>query len=139
VLVQLDPQEIAPEVELTVPVPFPPLESVSQKPPLPFVKVAVTCAAALIAIVHCVGTFGTGVQFELNPPKLEVPAGAAVSVTAVPVSKAQLALPQLVPQEMPAGLDVTVPVPKPDLLTVSNFVAVKLAVTVAVADTVIWH
>jgi len=52
----------------------------------------------------------------LQPLKLEPAAGAAVKVTAVPL---EYAAAQVAPQEMPAGLLVTVPIPAPVLLTVS--------------------
>src|SRR6266403_1714391 len=63
----------------------------------------------------------------LQPVKVEPAAGVAVSVTAVPLvnEKAQVA-----PQEMPAGALVTVPLPAPVLLTVSEKLwSAKVAVT----------
>jgi hypothetical protein len=52
----------------------------------------------------------------LQPVKVEPAAGVAVKVTAVPLANA---VEQIAPQEIPAGLLVTVPLPAPDLLTVS--------------------
>ncbi len=52
----------------------------------------------------------------LQPEKVEPAAGAAVKVTAVPLANAAE---HVAPQEMPAGVLVTVPVPLPLGLTVS--------------------
>ena len=52
----------------------------------------------------------------LQPVKVEPAAGAAVSVTAVPLVKLAE---QVAPQVMPAGALVMVPVPVPTLETVS--------------------
>ena len=49
-----------------------------------------------------------------QPVKVELPVGVAVRVTVVPWVKVSE---QSVPQEMPAGLEVIVPVPVPVLLT----------------------
>lgn len=49
-----------------------------------------------------------------QPVKVELPVGVAVRVTTVPWVKVSE---QSVPQEMPAGLEVIVPVPVPVLLT----------------------
>jgi hypothetical protein len=57
------------------------------------------------------------VQAPLQPVKVEPAAGAAVKVTAVPIVKD---VEQVVPQEIPAGELVTVPVPVPALDTVSG-------------------
>ncbi len=51
----------------------------------------------------------------LKPAKVEPAAAVAVSVTEVPAAKL---LEQSVPQLIPAGLLVTVPLPVPDLFTV---------------------
>ena len=51
----------------------------------------------------------------LQPVKVEPTAGAAVSVTSVPLVKLAA---QVAPQVMPAGLLVTVPAPVPALETV---------------------
>ena len=52
----------------------------------------------------------------VHPEKLEPSLGCAVSVTDVPVVKLAL---QVNPQLMPAGALVTVPVPLPEVVTVS--------------------
>src|SRR5213596_1955879 len=70
----------------------------------------------------------------LQPPKVEPAAGAAVSVTAVPLAKLAE---QVAPQVIPAGELVTVPLPLPALLTVSAKLGrLKVAVTVVAAETV---
>jgi hypothetical protein len=51
----------------------------------------------------------------LQPVKVEPAAGTAVRVTTVPLAQAAI---QVEPQEIPAGLLVTVPTPEPVLLTV---------------------
>ena len=75
-------------------------------------KVAVTVVAAERVIVH-------DPVPEQPPPvqplKVEPPAGAAVSVTAVPLVKLAA---QVAPQSMPAGELVTVPLPVPAGVTV---------------------
>jgi len=75
--------------------------------------VAVTVVAALSVTVQ--------VPVPEQPPPLQPlnvdpAAGAAVKVTTVPLAYAAM---QVAPQEMPAGLLVTVPIPGPVLLTVS--------------------
>src|SRR5438093_4715313 len=63
----------------------------------------------------------------LQPLKVEPAAGAAVSVTEVPLANAAE---QVAPQETPAGALVTVPLPAPALLTVSvKDCKAKVAVT----------
>ncbi|HEY7539868.1 MAG TPA: hypothetical protein VIF11_06990 [Methylomirabilota bacterium] len=53
----------------------------------------------------------------LQPENVEPAAGVAVKVTAVPLVKPAE---QVLPQEMPVGALVTVPLPAPALLTVSD-------------------
>src|SRR3989442_3828485 len=114
---------------VTVPLPEPALLTVSAK--LGRLKVAVTVVAA--------ETVTTQVPVPVQPPplqplKADPAAGAAVSVTAVPLVKLAE---QVAPQGMPAGELVTVPLPVPALLTVSAKAGrVKGAVTVVAAETV---
>src|SRR5437879_1139138 len=69
-----------------------------------------------------------------QPVKVEPAAGAAVKATAVPLANAAE---HVAPQEIPAGLLVTVPVPVPLGLTVSVKVCTaKVAVTVVAAPSV---
>jgi len=56
------------------------------------------------------------VQLPVQPVKIDPAAGAAVSVTTVPVVNE---VEQVAPQEMPVGALVTVPLPLPDLVTLS--------------------
>ena len=96
------------------------------------VKFAVTVWSAFIVTVHA--------PVPLQPPPLqpvnvEPPVEAAVRATVLPIGKSEA---QTVPQEIPLGLLVTVPVPVPDLLTVNRFVGIALNVadTPAVSVTV---
>src|SRR5436853_387779 len=97
------------------------------------VNVAVTVVAAESVTVQAPGPEQPP---PLQPPKVEPAAGAAVSVTAVPLVKLAA---QVAPQMMPAGALVTAPLPVPALLTVSVKVGVKVAVTVVAAETVTTH
>src|SRR5439155_123308 len=120
------PQESPAGLLVTVPVPAPVLLTVTVK--LCTAKVAVTVVAALSVTVQ------VPVREQLpplQPVKVEPAAGAAVKVTAVPL---EYAAAQVAPQEIPAGLLVTVPVPAPVLLTVSvKPCTAKVAVTVVAA------
>src|SRR5207247_9299048 len=72
-----------------------------------------------------------------RPLKVEPAAGAAVSVTAVPLAKLAE---QVAAQLIPAGELVTVPLPVPAGVTVRVKVCtVKVAVTVVAAETVTTH
>src|SRR5207249_4073633 len=67
----------------------------------------------------------------LQPVKIEPLAGVAVSVTKVPLSNEAE---QVAPQLIPAGFEVTVPLPVPALLTARvTLCSVKVAVTVVAA------
>src|SRR5260221_4133559 len=97
-------------------------------------KFAVTVVAALIVTLH------DPVPEQpppLQPLNVDPPAAAAVRATTVPLL--YLAV-QVDPQLIPAGLDVTVPLPVPDLLTVRfNCWTLKFAVTVVAALMVTLH
>jgi hypothetical protein len=78
------------------------------------VKLAVTDLAEFIWRVHLLPE--TASQ-PLHPPNAESEPGVAVRVTVVPLTKeAEQVLPQSL---MPAGLEVTVPDPRPVWLAVS--------------------
>ncbi len=69
-------------------------------------------------------------QLPPHPAKVEPALAVAVRVTVVP--EAKLAL-QAVPQLMPVGLEITVPVPVPPMVTLRTLVlgiATNVAVTV---------
>jgi hypothetical protein len=69
----------------------------------------------------------------VQPAKREPDAGVAVSVTPCPeVNEA----PQVAPQLMPAGLDVTAPVPVPAVAIVRVFVGIRLNVAVQLRSAV---
>ena len=87
-------------------------------------KFAVTVWSAFIVTLH------EAVPLQpppLQPVNVEPPVGAAVRATVLPLAKSAA---QTVPQEIPLGLLVTVPVPVPDLLTV-NWCVLGMAVNVA--------
>src|SRR5215468_9087464 len=87
-------------------------------------KVAVTDCAADSETVQV----PVPVQAPLQPEKVEPLAAAAVRVTEVPLAKLAL---HVLPQLMPAGEEVTVPVPLPALVTVRvGLVPVELKVAV---------
>src|SRR3989441_1135140 len=117
---------------VTVPVPVPALERVSAK--VGRLKVAVTVVAAEIVTVQVLVPEQPP---PLQPLKVEPAAGAAVSVTAVPLVKLAA---QVAPQVIPAGALVTVPLPVPAAGTVSvKGWSVKVAVTAVAAETVPTH
>jgi hypothetical protein len=66
----------------------------------------------------------------LQPAKEEPDVGVAVRVTAVPLANEAA---QVAPQEMPAGLLVTVPLPAPVFETVNVKVGASVTVKLAVA------
>src|SRR5438046_1785759 len=129
---QVAPQLIPAGELVTVPLPVPAWLTVSAK--LGRLKVAVTVVAAETVTTH--------VPVPEHPPplqpvKVEPAAGAAVSVTAVPLVKLAE---QVTPQVIPAGVLVTVPMPVPALETVRTKVCdAKVAVTVVAAETVTTH
>jgi len=127
VLLVNEVEQVAPQLMpagelVTVPLPVPALVTVNVNDGSE--NVAATDRAALIATVH---VDAVPVQLPVQPPKIEPPDDAAVSVTEVPlVYEAEHVAPQLIP----AGELVTVPLPLPDLVTVrANVGAVKVAVT----------
>ena len=75
-------------------------------------NVAVTERACVIDTVHA----PLPLHAPLQPENVELLAGDGVSVTEVPFAKAAL---QALPQLMPAGCDVTTPVPVPAFVTLS--------------------
>jgi hypothetical protein len=91
-------------------------------------NVAVTLRAAVIDVVQT----PVPVHAPLQPANVEPLAAAAVSVTEVPLAKLAV---HVVPQLMPVGDDVTVPVPVPALVTASAKVdeLLKVAVTARAA------
>jgi hypothetical protein len=110
-LVQVAPQLMPAGVLVTVPVPVPVLFTVRLK--VWTAKAAVTVVLAVIVTAQVVAV---PVQAPPQPVKVEPVAGVAVKVTGVPVTYEAV---HAVPQLMPAGVLVTVPVPAPDLETVS--------------------
>jgi len=74
--------------------------------------VAVTLVAALIVTLQVL----VPLQAPLHPAKMKPVVGAAVRVTAAPEGKFAV---HVVPQLMPDGALVTVPVPEPAVVTVS--------------------
>jgi hypothetical protein len=90
-------------------------------------KVAVTDSAALIVIAQVPVPLHPA---PLHPANAEPVPAAAVSVTTVPSLKFAL---HVVPQLIPAGELVTVPVPVPAFVTVNPNSGAKLAVTASAA------
>src|SRR5436309_2671942 len=130
--VHVTPQLIPTGALVTVPLPVPALLTVSAK--LGRLKAAVTDVAAETVTVHAPVPVHPP---PLQPLKIEPAAGAAVSVTAVPLVKLAA---QVAPRVMPVGELVMVPLPVPDLETVRVKVCgVKVAVTVGAAETVTGH
>jgi len=108
---QVDPQSIPDGLETTVPLPFPALLRVSVERRR--LNVAVTDRDASIVTVHVAAETAS---HPLQPAKTERDVALAVSVTVVPLSKPAE---HVFPQSIPAGLDVTVPLPSPVLLAAS--------------------
>src|SRR5438309_7383874 len=99
-----------PSLEVTVPLPVPPLLTVRVNRCT--LNVAVTDRAPLIVTVQVVSE--TPSQ-PLQPPKVDPPLALGVSVTTLPLSYVNT---HVGPQLMPPSLEVTVPLPVPPLLTV---------------------
>jgi len=125
---QVAPHEIPAGELVTVPPPVPALVTVRAKDDC--MKVAVTVVAVFSVTVH--------VPVPMQPPpplqpvKVDPAAGAAVSVTIVPFANDAE---HVAPQEMAAGLLVTVPLPAPAFETV-NVDVVDTPVPVTSRDTV---
>jgi hypothetical protein len=114
----------------TVPDPLPDKVTTSEYGPT--VKVAVTLVAVVMETVHV----PVPEHAPPQPANVEPLEGVAVSVTDVPWSNVAL---QAEPQLIPAGLDVTVPVPDPASVTASTWPdSAKLTATdwAAVMETV---
>jgi hypothetical protein len=124
---QSAPQLIPAGLEVTVPLPVPDFVTFSVNVWTCALKLAVTVVAVFIVTVQV----PVPEPPPLQPANVDPPAAAAVSVTTVPlVYDSEQSAPQLIP----AGEDVTVPLPVPDLVTFSvNVWTVKLAVTVVAA------
>ena len=106
-LPQVPPQEIPPGLELTAPVPVPDKLTLSEKRFGALLNVVVTdCATFMVTEQVPVPEHPA----PLQPAKVEPESGEAVSVITVPAENELL---QVTPQEIPAGLETTVPVPVP--------------------------
>jgi hypothetical protein len=123
-------------VVLKLPVLFVNVTGLAHVPPVPpELNVAVTLRAAVIDNAQ----FPVPLQSPLHPANVEPLAAVALSVTDVPFAKFVV---HVLPQLIPAGEDVTVPVPVPIFVMLSERVVVpdvlKVAVTerAAVIDTV---
>ena len=129
----MEPQLIPDGEDVTVPAPVPAFTTVSPKVLVEVLKVAVTALAAVNDTVQVL----VPLHAPLQPANIEPLAAAAVSVTEVPLAKLEV---QVLPQLMPDGDDVTVPVPVPAFVTLSANVDELLNVAVtaraAVIDTV---
>jgi hypothetical protein len=111
---QVAPQLIPAGELVTVPAPVPDLVTVNN---LTGTKPAVTVLAVLMVTVQ---VLAVPVQAPDQPLKVEPVVAAAVNLTLAFLVKLEL---QVAPQLMPVGELVTVPLPVPDLLTVSLTVA----------------
>jgi hypothetical protein len=120
------PQLIPAGALVTVPVPVPAFVTVTAKV-FAAVNVAVTAAAAVTVTTQA----PVPVHAPLHPANVDPVAGAAVNVTIVPLAKLAA---HAVPQLIPVGALVTVPVPVPASATVNvKFVAAPtVALIVAV-------
>lgn len=119
--------------DVTVPAPVPAFVTLSANVD-ELLNVAVTARAAVIDVVQV----PVPVHAPLQPANVEPLAAAAASVTEVPLAKLAL---QVEPQLIPAGEEVTVPVPVPAFATesakvVAELLNVAVTIRVAVIDTV---
>src|SRR2546426_8943708 len=113
---------------------------ITESPPTRFgsvnVKGPITLNVAVTTVVPTRVTVQSAVPEQsppLQPTSAEPPSGIAVSVTTVPLPKVAE---QIAPQEMIAGVLVTVPAPAPAVATVRTKADAKVAVTVVAAETV---
>jgi hypothetical protein len=129
---QLAPQAIPAGALVTVPAPAPVLLTVRVTGS--GANVAVTLVAALNATTHAPVPEQPP---PLHPEKAEPAAAAAVRVTLLPPGKVEE---QVVPQLMPAGVLVTLPLPVPERLTLSETgCGVNVAVTLVAELNVTTH
>src|SRR5882724_11840233 len=124
------PQSMPAGLLVTAPAPVPALAIVRAKVGA---KVAVTLvAAASVTVQEAVPVQPP----PLQPVKAEPGPALAVRVTEAPLLKVAA---HTAPQVMPAGLLLTVPVPRPAVATVSTKVGVNVAVMVVAPNTVTVH
>jgi hypothetical protein len=110
---QVEPQLMPAGLEITVPLPVPLLVTLREYVVgVLAVKLAVTLVVALTATAQ----FPVPAQAPLQPVKVEPAAGAAERVTFVPPATFAL---QMLPQLIPLGVEVTVPLPVPPFATVT--------------------
>ena len=126
-----DPQVIPLGLEVTVPVPVPVL--VTERVDVFSVNVAATVRAVVMLTVQV----PVPVQAPVHPAKVEPVPAEAARVTLVPPEKLAL---HDVPHAIPPGVEVTVPLPVPFLVSASVYevgaLKVKAAVTLFAASMV---
>lgn len=83
-------------------------------------KIAPTGSLLFIVIVQDVAVRGRGAQLDDQPPKADPAAGIAMRVTDVPATKLPVQPAPDGAQLIPAGLLVTVPLPRPTSKTLSR-------------------
>ena len=124
------PQAIPAGDDVTVPDPVPASVTVAAKLLTEPLNVAVTLRATVIVVVQV----PVPVHAPLQPANVEPLAATAVSVTDAPLAKLAV---HVVPQLMPVGDDVTVPVPVPAFVTAREKVVAPLNVAVTARAAVI--
>jgi len=127
--VHVEPQSMPTGLEDTVPEPVPDLVTVNERSGS---NVAVIALASVMVTWHAPAPL----QAPPHPVKTEPDCGATVSVTTVPTAKSAL---HVAPQLIPAGLDVTEPLPEPSLVTLSAAAGSKVTVTYVAALIVTEH
>lgn len=119
---QVEPHEMPAGDEVTVPTPVPVRATES------VYCVGSNVAVTVVAAVMLTAQVPVPLQPPLHPVKVEPGLAVAVNATTLPSSKGAA---QVVPQVMPAGTEVTVPLPAPLRTTVSvRCVRAKVAMTV---------